>query len=179
MTGVRRVLGRSAAVAMCAAAASGSGLAGDASADAVPFVVEGYRYSFVQPVVHMFVCEAARCKEGSKVSYVVAHHSKVPTFVEYQAMRRKIAMSMAERMPEGTFTFVEPVDSSDGDFKIYTAERVQRSGSQPDVHTFSTSLIGAQGAFEIISTSSDRTAADANMTEFKRAAMMVAGRQKP
>ena len=179
-------IARAGAVAIGIAGIASNGMDAAVAQDAAakpaagpPFAVSGFKYTFLVPGTHMFVCEQAACGRGSKVSYIAIDPSKKVTFSDYKQSRQQIAEMLKARAPAGThFTFQSPVDKSDKVFRMFESRREVKFPNGATTYTISTLLYGPVHSFDVISTASDAKMAQANAAQFLIPAMLVSSMSK-
>jgi hypothetical protein len=138
-----------------------------------PFSISGFKYSFMPPSIHMFVCEAEHCQPGAKVSYLLLSGADKTSFAEYRSRRKTLETALAEQLRGIDVRFEETVDKSDQTFTIFESTREEKPPQGPSNHVRSTRLFGKTFGVDLISSSASAKVTEENSNVFMLAVMTM------
>lgn len=144
-----------------------------------PVAVGGFRYQHVPPITHMNVCEVAMCVPGSRVSYIFAAGDPHPSFERYMDERAKLEEALRSRAPAGsTIDFDPPEQTTDQIFTVFKARRVATLTDGSKFFVLSQRIHCARFTVDIVSSSTDKKAAETNMAMFALPIMLLSQRSE-
>jgi hypothetical protein len=147
--------------------------------NAPPVAVGGFRYQHISPHTHMNVCEAAKCVPGSRVSYILAPGNFNPSFERYKDERERVAEALRGRAPAGsTISFDPPEQTTGRIFTLFKSRRADMLADGKKSFVLSQRLHSAHLPADIISSSTDNKAAEANMALCTLPIMLLSQRKE-
>lgn len=140
-----------------------------------PVAISGYKYTYVEPGMHVFDCEQTDCLPGAKVSYILLRTAGKPSFEQYKAERRLLEAELKKRVPDGQIRMYEIVDKSDEMFTIFESRREEKPTAGPSNFVTSIRVFGKSTGFDLISSSAAANVSDKNIQPFLLGLMMTLG----
>jgi hypothetical protein len=144
------------------------------SADGPPIAIGGWRYEKGASDIHLFICEAAACVPGSRVSYRFYAAGTAMPLDQFRREQDIVLKALQQRAPPGTTMTIVGIEGDDGGSlpRMYKVRRltVAPDGTQENVH--SGLLMGETASVSLISSSLDEKAANVSYAQYALGLML-------